>query len=234
MLKNAFNLGIKMPCITRALSTNIALKDEKSELITMLRKEIKSHTEHADKSEYQTTLASLHKKGFTEVKTNNRSVCLEKKVLSDTLTIYTDFNMLFTKPSEEDAPPQQLQKEDKDSEESKMDTIVGFLATLAKGKSTKGFVAEILVNENGIEVSSIKCHDNIGQVRQEILSIGKAPEEMYGPNYERLDDRLQTALNDYLSFLGLDDETLTYIFEIMAKKEEKCYAEWLNKMTEFL
>ena len=126
-------------------------------------------------------------------------------------------------------------KEKGTEEESQpIDTMVGYIATLGKENDSKGLIVELIVNDTGIEVGGVRHTNELNKDTKFIMENGKAPEDLYGPSFDRLDERLQTGMTDYFVSLGINEEALSTMFDILNKKEEKLYSEWLHKISEFV
>jgi hypothetical protein len=143
--------------------------------------------------------------------------------------------MIMNRPpdmEEEEADP--TKDKGKEEENQPIETMVCYIATLSKENDPKGLIAEMVVNDTGIEVGAVRHTNEVQKDTKYIIENGKAPEELYGPSFERLDERLQTGMTDYLVSLGITEEVLSTMFDILNKKEEKLYGDWLKKVSEFV
>jgi hypothetical protein len=143
--------------------------------------------------------------------------------------------MIMNRPpdmEEEETNP--AKEKGKEEEDQPIETMVGYIATLSKENEAKGLIVELLVNDTGIEVGGVRHTNEVQKDTKYIIENGKTPEDLYGPSFDRLDERLQTGMTDYFVSLGITEEVLSTLFDMLNKKEEKLYGDWLNKVSAFV
>lgn len=55
-----------------------------------------------------------------------------------------------------------------------------------------------------------------------------------GPEFEDLDDQLQTGIDEWLSALGINEELCDFVDAMAVDKEQREYMRWLNKIAEIV
>lgn len=59
-------------------------------------------------------------------------------------------------------------------------------------------------------------------------------EDFGGPEFTTLDERLQTALIEYLKGYGVNEELAAFIEHYSLDKEQRLYMQWLEQLTTYL
>lgn len=55
-----------------------------------------------------------------------------------------------------------------------------------------------------------------------------------GPDFNTLDERLQTALVEYLKSVGVNEEVAAFVEHVSLDKEQRLYMKWLKDVQRFL
>jgi len=55
-----------------------------------------------------------------------------------------------------------------------------------------------------------------------------------GPEFNTLDERLKTGLQDYLKSFGITEELAVFIEHVSLDKEQRLYMKWLKTLEKFL
>jgi complement component 1 Q subcomponent-binding protein len=112
-------------------------------------------------------------------------------------------------------------------------SIHDFTARITKKGSNKGLFVEAAIVNGSVEINSIQYSDNVNDLYEGYLN-GKPSDEYVGPDFETLDERLQTELRTYLENLGINDELASFIDVISVDKDQRLYSKWLNDVKNFL
>lgn len=55
-----------------------------------------------------------------------------------------------------------------------------------------------------------------------------------GPDFQTLDERLQTAILDNLKAFGINEEVTAFVEHMSLDKEQRLYIKWLNDLKNYL
>lgn len=112
-------------------------------------------------------------------------------------------------------------------------SIHDFTARISKKGSNKGLFVEAAIVNGSVEINSMQFSDDVNALYEGYLH-GKPSDEYVGPDFETLDERLQTELRTYLENLGINDELASFVDVISVDKDQRLYSKWLNDVKNFL
>ena len=95
-------------------------------------------------------------------------------------------------------------------------------------KGTKiGILAKAYGIENNIQFETIQHSKDLDSLFNTIVK-GQEIDVYSGPNFENLDERLQSELLDFFTSLGIDEELLSFVNVLSLDKDQRLYASWLR------
>jgi len=131
---------------------------------------------------------------------------------------------------EEDPEMEKNVTEEKQSEGSKSRADF-FLAVKAKDKS--GLLFDCVSENVELRIYNVAYSKDIDSLIKE-NNTHKQETTYTGPNFEHLDEKLQSAFFDYIGSLGVNDKVLAFIECASAAKEQRLYMNWLQSMKNFV
>jgi len=130
------------------------------------------------------------------------------------------------------APFPQEEESGKDQQES--GNVTDFQVIIQKSGKTSGFIVDAVVVDSNININHVYVADNVNEFHSKYLE-GKIDSDLYqGPDFSTLDETLQTAFLDYLTELGINDETAAFIEVTSLDKDQRQYVNWLKKCKNLL
>ena len=129
------------------------------------------------------------------------------------------------------SPP--MQAEDENQEEQEPDNYAPFTIILKKTNETKGLLIEAASQESSINVSQVHFSDNIEDFYVNFFN-GRSLNTYFGPEFETLDERLQSSFYNWLESLGINEELASFIESYSLDKDQRLYYSWLKDLKSFI
>lgn len=128
-------------------------------------------------------------------------------------------------PSPEDNQENQQQQEQESQEPGNM---TDFQVLLTKDGKSSGFLVDAVVIDGQININHLYVNDNVQEFHSKFIS-GRIDPNLYeGPDFQSLDESLQTSFHEFLTELGVNEETATFIEVTSLDKDQRLYMNWLK------
>eukprot|EP00825_Cyclidium_porcatum_P017102 TRINITY_DN1992_c0_g3_i3.p1 TRINITY_DN1992_c0_g3~~TRINITY_DN1992_c0_g3_i3.p1 ORF type:complete len:280 (-),score=62.64 TRINITY_DN1992_c0_g3_i3:250-1089(-) len=108
-----------------------------------------------------------------------------------------------------------------------------FTVAIQKENQKNGIIYECSTYDSELTIHNINIvpavEDYLKKSRYDKLSV-----DYNGPEYQTLDERLQTALLDHLKSFGVNEEVTAFIEHLSLDKEQRLYIKWLGDIKKYL
>ena len=131
----------------------------------------------------------------------------------------------------EDEPEEQQEGEEQQPGDT--DNYCDFTVLISDLQQKKGMIVEATnidseVTFNNVQMSSdVKKDAAVNRFERQLNQYG-------GPDFSTLDERIQTALTEYLSGFGVDEHLCAFVECITLDKDQRLYMKWLANLKDFV
>ena len=101
----------------------------------------------------------------------------------------------------------------------------------ASGKS--GLVVEATTMDTEISYNSVQVADNIAEAKK-VHRFERQIKSYAGPDFSTLDERIQSALSEYLDGFGINEHLAAFVECMSLDKDQRLYMGWLNDLKSFV
>jgi complement component 1 Q subcomponent-binding protein len=192
-----------------------------------LKRVLTSELEHENKEYAQDEglEAFLKKTGFrVEEKPDKVEVLLKKSLSSGEVVV-----SFLARPPE--VPPEEEEPAAGQHAEDDNQSWVDFQASISTGST--GLIFECSTTKGEVAVNNIVVTHDIKNT-EKVSNFLNSQKQYRGPDFEGLDEGLQTAFTEYLTASGVDEELASFIENYSLDKEQRLYMEWLGKVKSLL
>lgn len=129
----------------------------------------------------------------------------------------------------EDPEQQEGQEEDMQQPDHYADFSV--VITDASGKS--GLVIECTTMDTELGINTVQQFDDVSEVKK-VHRYERSMRMYQGPEFTTLDERIQTAITQYLEGYGINEHLCSFVEIMSLDKDQRLYMAWLSKMKDFI
>jgi len=207
--------------------TSDAITDGAKKLNRALEKEIKYENENYTQLEDIETF--LNESGFVfHEDTDGIHMSLKKQVGDKTIEV--TFEARQPIPDEQQFSDEE-QNEEEDGPETENYCDFTIFVTDSDGKSgllIEGTTVDTEINYNNVQV----CRD-LTEVKK-LHRLERSIKLYGGPDFSTLDERIQTALTEYLEGFGVNEHLGAFVECMSLDKDQRLYMNWLNSLKNFV
>lgn len=87
--------------------------------------------------------------------------------------------------------------------------------------------------DSEIQVNGVTLVDDV-EAHKQSNRYDRISNSYNGPDFNTLDERLQTSLVEYLKAVGVNEEVAAFIEHVSLDKEQRLYMKWLKDVQKFL
>ena len=98
---------------------------------------------------------------------------------------------------------------------------------------TKGLVIEGTTVDTEINYNSVQVTNDINEVKQ-LHRLERQIKQYAGPDFSTLDERIQTALTEYLEGFGINEHLGAFVECMSLDKDQRLYMNWLSNLKNFV
>jgi len=177
----------------------------------------------------ETAQSFIDENGYTLIEDNSINIALKKE--SSGFQVEISFQARYP---EETNPEEEGFEEDQDEEAAQdpMGNYVDFQVyiTSPEGRTT---VWECLSIDSDLNIQSAFSVEDLNTYKT--MSRFQRNEELYtGPYFNTLDERLQSAMMDYLKSFGINEELCIFVEHYSQDKDQRLYMDWLENVKNFV
>ena len=99
--------------------------------------------------------------------------------------------------------------------------------------SKGGLVIECTTMDTELGINVVQTVDDIEAVKS-IHRYERSMRMYQGPEFTTLDERIQTALTQYLEGYGVNEHLCSFVEIMSLDKDQRLYMAWLSKMQDFI
>ena len=164
---------------------------------------------------------------------NSTRIKMDKKTGDFNVSVFTS-----VKPAEQEND----QSEDKDSENRDQDNedeinddekYLELLVTINKAGKSESLVIDILSFNGEIMINNFYTSADPGAAVNSRLTFSQT-EAYTGPQFDSLDEKLQSSTVNFLKSLGIDSEFCKFLEDTSYDLEQRFYVSWLEDIRNFL
>ncbi|EGR30173.1 mitochondrial glycoprotein domain protein [Ichthyophthirius multifiliis] len=250
LAKQILNITVKKPQVFKpaifarqACSFNFTsletVKKSESRLLKAVQREIQYETENYQQDSSIQEFLKEH--NFT-LKEDQNSIFIELhkdigenkvQILFQAKSPQTDEQMPENEGQENQQQQQQQQdQQNEEEQQQQLSDYSDFIVYIAKPNG-KSMVFDCSSFESEIQVNQVNVVDNIEQ-HKAINRFERATTQYNGPDFNVLDERLQTSLVEFLKSNGVNEEIAAFIEHFSLDKEQRLYMKWLKQVQEFM
>ncbi|KRW98390.1 Mitochondrial glycoprotein [Pseudocohnilembus persalinus] len=137
-------------------------------------------------------------------------------------------------PYEEGAEEEEVeQQQQQQEEEMPYQDYCDFTVYIQKKGEGKALAYECSSQDSEINVHAVNLVSDINAHKYQ-NRFERITQQYVGPDFNTLDERLQTGFIEYLKSVGVDEELAAFVEHVSLDKEQRLYAKWLGELREFL
>ena len=84
-----------------------------------------------------------------------------------------------------------------------------------------------------ISYNSVQCTDDLTAAKK-VHRFERQMKGYPGPDFSTLDERIQSALSEYLDGFGINEHLAAFVECMSLDKDQRLYMNWLNDLKEFV
>jgi complement component 1 Q subcomponent-binding protein len=174
--------------------------------------------------------------GWTfNIEQTSTRVTMEKSV--GDLKVKVMSSIKAANPEEDEGSEDKNNEEENENEdEEKMnpdDKYIDFIVQIDRSGKTESLIFDIFSYEGEIIINNFyTSSDAEGLVNNRMRYL--QTETYSGPQFESLDDKVQTSTANFLKTLGIDSTLSTFLEEVCQDLEQRYYMAWLHDIKTFL
>eukprot|EP01016_Furgasonia_blochmanni_P050984 TRINITY_DN7955_c0_g1_i3.p1 TRINITY_DN7955_c0_g1~~TRINITY_DN7955_c0_g1_i3.p1 ORF type:complete len:219 (+),score=73.62 TRINITY_DN7955_c0_g1_i3:65-721(+) len=107
-----------------------------------------------------------------------------------------------------------------------------FTVYLIREGSNEALVYECMTYDSEINVSYVNTVNDV-EAHKKLSRLERSTVYYPGPDFQTLDERVQTALLEYLKSFGVNEEVAVFIEHMSLDKEQRLYMRWLKQVANF-
>ena len=97
----------------------------------------------------------------------------------------------------------------------------------------RGLVIEGTTVDTEINYNSVQVTNDINEVKS-LHRLERQIKQYAGPDFSTLDERIQTALTEYLEGYGVNEHLGAFVECMSLDKDQRLYMNWLNNLKNFV
>ena len=99
--------------------------------------------------------------------------------------------------------------------------------------SKNGMVIEGTTVDTEINYNSVQVSTDINE-QKSLHRLERQIKQYAGPDFSTLDERIQTALTEYLEGFGVNEHLGAFVECMSLDKDQRLYMNWLSKLNNFV
>ena len=140
-------------------------------------------------------------------------------------------------PDDEQAPQQDQpatpeQNEEQD-EQAPNENYCDFTVYISDKSGNKGIVVEATSMDTEISFNSLTVSEDI-HAQKALHRFERQIKGYAGPDFSTLDERIQTAMTEYLEGYGVNEHLAAFIECMSLDKDQRLYMKWLGSLKDFV
>jgi hypothetical protein len=208
------------------VKTNIKLF---SAQVDGLKKIVNSEIEHEEKNYSpvdQGDLDSFFKNSNFKFTESDNSTKMQLSKSESGYDIIINFSAKPPFPQEESAPENQ--------EEKQPENMTEFVVRVNKKGEKSGLLVDATLIDASFEFNTIQYHEDLNQAYDNFYVQNKATDIYTGPEFNTLDERVQSEFSEFLNSLGINEELGSFMQVLSVDKDQRLYLGWLKNVKKFL
>lgn len=126
------------------------------------------------------------------------------------------------------------EEEQQDGEETgPSENYCDFTVVIKDTHSNKGLVIDATTMDSEIAFNSVMVADDVKKVLG-MQRFERSLNEYNGPDFNTLDERIQTSMTEYLEGYGVNEHLATFVEVMSLDKDQRLYMRWLQDLRSFI
>lgn len=194
-----------------------------------LEKEIKYENENYSQLEDIETF--LNESGFTfDEESDGIFMTLKKQVGNKVIEV--NFEARQPIPDDQQFSDEENQGEDEEGG-PETENYCDFTIFITDSGDGKGLVVEGTTVDTEINYNSVQVSNDVGEVKK-LHRLERQIKQYAGPDFSTLDERIQTALTEYLEGFGVNEHLGAFVECMSLDKDQRLYMNWLTNLKNFV
>ncbi len=107
-----------------------------------------------------------------------------------------------------------------------------FTVRATKKGTTSGLFVDASTMDTSYEFNTLHFSENVNELYEAYMK--QSPLDLYsGPQFNSLDERLQSEFTDFMTSVGVNEELMSFINVLSVDKDQRLYAGWLKNVNNF-
>ena len=130
---------------------------------------------------------------------------------------------------------QQLSEEEQEDEQQGPETenYCDFTIFVTDANGNNGLVVEGTTVDTEINYNNVQVCDDVRNIKA-MHRLERQIKQYAGPDFSTLDERIQTALTEYLEGFGVTEHLGAFIECMSLDKDQRLYMDWLSNLKNFV
>jgi complement component 1 Q subcomponent-binding protein, mitochondrial len=188
-----------------------------------------------EKSQYkvdESVTPFLKESGFDLIDLEGTTrITLKKKIHGNEVEVTFSARSPYGLDQEDSAEKGEKKEEEEDEQPESEENGTEFQVLIKKSGRKEGLIYECVSSQSEIQINTVVYNDDVSSISR--FSTYASP-EYRGPEFDTLDEKLQTAFVEYMKTHGIDEDLAVFVETYSLDKEHRLYMEWLNNMKEFV
>jgi complement component 1 Q subcomponent-binding protein len=133
-------------------------------------------------------------------------------------------------PEEEE--PQEKQ-EGEEEQPAETDNYCDFTVLISDLQQKKGMIVEATSIDSEVTFNNVMMSNDLTRDAN-LNRFDRQMNHYSGPDFSTLDERIQTAITEYLSGFGIDEHLCAFVECITLDKDQRLYMKWLSGLKDFV
>ena len=194
-----------------------------------IKKIINSEIDHEEKNYSpvdQGDLDSFFKNSKFNFTESENSTRMELKKSEAGHDIIINFSAKPPFPQEEANP--------ENPEEKQPENMTEFSIRISKKGEKSGLLVDATLIDASFEFNNVQYHEDVNVAYDNFYVQNKMTDNYTGPEFNTLDERLQSEFSEFLSSIGINEELGSFMQVLSVDKDQRLYLGWLKNVKKFL
>ena len=134
---------------------------------------------------------------------------------------------------EPDEQSQQAEGGEEDEDDGTTENYCDFTIFIFDANGKSGMVVEATSMDTEINYNTVSLSQNIPETRK-VHRFERQMKFYAGPDFSTLDERIQTAISEYLEGFGVNEHLCAFVECMSLDKDQRLYMNWLSNLKDFI
>lgn len=125
------------------------------------------------------------------------------------------------------------EKEDDEEHGPETENYCDFTVYVMDSNGKNGMVIEGTTVDTEINYNSVQVSNDVSE-QKKLHRLERQIKQYAGPDFSTLDERIQTALTEYLEGFGINEHLGAFVECMSLDKDQRLYMNWLSNLKNFI